>query len=256
LAKRLSSRHLGVGGDGIITVKRLSEKELEMRIFNADGSEGLTCGNGLRCAHLFAKNHLGETDGEVTVFTKSGATVSRLIPEGQTVCDGRIISSLIECDFPPPLFKKNGEILAKELQKVGLYIDKQEVFEVNTGNNHLVFITDKYQIEDLSKGVKRLDFFPDGINIERIYSIDKRSEHGYALGVDFFERGSGKTTSCGSGTVALSSAFSLFLGKPLCPLLRIEARGEIGFQSVSFWHGTVRLKGQITEVFKGEYYEI
>ena len=256
LAERLSNRHLGVGGDGIITVKRLSDKELKMRIFNTDKSEGLTCGNGLRCAHLFAKNYLGDTDDEVTVFTKSGATVSRLIGKGQTVRNGKIISTPSECDFLAPSFKENGEFLSKELKKVGLYVDNQEIFEVNTGNNHLVFLTDRYQTKELSDAINQTGLFPDGINIERVYSVKKTGEYSYLLGVDFYERGSGKTLSCGSGTVALSSAFSLFIGKPFCPRLSIEARGEVGCQSVSFWGKTVRLRGYINEVFRGEIYEV
>ena len=79
LAKKLSERRFCVGGDGIIILKKLDEQTVEMRIFNADGSEGQTCGNGVRCTGAFARKYLGIKSDKIIIKTLCNKTAVCLL---------------------------------------------------------------------------------------------------------------------------------------------------------------------------------
>lgn len=237
LSRIFSARRKGIGGDGLICVKKLDENAIRMRIFNSDGSEGATCGNGMRCAALFAAKYLGSGRNELTVKAKAGDYPVRLFFDGKEV--------IAEADFDEPREIFGGEKLFKALSPF-IKIDKNKMFAVNAGNDHLVAVGGEFNAEIYAKAAFRSGLFSDGVNAEVI------SFCGNDIKVSVFERGSGYTLSCGSGAVA--SAFAL---KKITGGSEFTLKMPGGDLSVEFSDGIATLKGEINEVFTGKVdYEI
>lgn len=237
LSRIFSDRCKGIGGDGLICVKKLDENAIRMRIFNSDGSEGATCGNGMRCAALFAAKYLGSRRNELTVKAKAGDYPVRLFFDGKEV--------IAEADFDEPREIFGGEKLFKALSPF-IKIDKNKMFAVNAGNDHLVAVGGEFNAEIYAKAAFRSGLFADGVNAEVI------SFCGNDIKVSVFERGSGYTLSCGSGAVA--SAFAL---KKITGRTEFTLKMPGGDLSVKFSDKIATLKGEINEVFTGNIdYEI
>lgn len=237
LSRIFSDRRKGIGGDGLICVKKLDENAIRMRIFNSDGSEGATCGNGMRCAALFAAKYLGSRRNELTVKAKAGDYPVRLFFDGKEV--------IAEADFDEPREIFGGEKLFKALSPF-IKIDKNKMFAVNAGNDHLVAVGGEFNAEIYAKAAFRSGLFADGVNAEVI------SFCGNDIKVSVFERGSGYTLSCGSGAVA--SAFAL---KKITGRTEFTLKMPGGDLSVKFSDKIATLKGEINEVFTGNIdYEI
>lgn len=237
LSRIFSDRRKGIGGDGLICVKKLDENAIRMRIFNSDGSEGATCGNGMRCAALFAAKYLGSRRNELTVKAKAGDYPVRLLFDGKEV--------IAEADFDEPREIFGGEKLFKALSPF-IKIDKNKIFAVNAGNDHLVAVGGEFNAEIYAKAAFRSGLFADGVNAEVI------SFCGNDIKVSVFERGSGYTLSCGSGAVA--SAFAL---KKITGRTEFTLKMPGGDLSVKLSDKIATLKGEINEVFTGNIdYEI
>ena len=237
LSRIFSDRRKGIGGDGLICVKKLDENAIRMRIFNSDGSEGATCGNGMRCATLFAAKYLGSRRNELTVKAKAGDYPVRLFFDGKEV--------IAEADFDEPREILGGEKLFKALSPF-IKIDKNKRFAVNAGNDHLVAVGGEFNAEIYAKAAFRSGLFAGGVNAEVI------SFCGNDIKVSVFERGSGYTLSCGSGAVASAFALKKTTGRTEFTL-KMPGRDL----SVEFSDGIATLKGEINEVFTGKVdYEI
>lgn len=237
LSRIFSDRRKGIGGDGLICVKKLDENAIRMRIFNSDGSEGATCGNGMRCAALFAAKYLGSRRNELSVKAKAGDYPVRLFFDGKEVT--------AEADFDEPREIFGGEKLFKALSPF-IKIDKNKMFAVNAGNDHLVAVGGEFNAEIYAKAAFRSGLFSGGVNAEVI------SFCGNDIKVSVFERGSGYTLSCGSGAVA--SAFAL---KKITGRTEFTLKMPGGDLSVKFSDKIATLKGEINEVFTGNIdYEI
>ena len=236
LAVKLSDRRKGIGSDGIICLKKRSGG-ITMRIFNADGSEGKTCGNGLRCSAFFAKKHMGFSGNKINVFTKSG--LSPVIIEDL----GEFTSVATAKMGKPYIFRPSFEMRAA-LKETELFLNERDVFAVNTGNEHVVFFSG-LPLSVAVKHIEKTGLFPDGVNIE-CASVTQNG-----LKVEVFERGSGKTLACGSGAVASAYAAVISGRAKENEFLNVFMPG--GTLQVKIINGEAFLKGETTEVFKGEY---
>ena len=85
LSIAVSKRRYSVGSDGLIVVKKLSPSSVQMIMYNADGSRGATCGNGVRCSALFAQKYLGIKSDVVSVVTDANTTEVRLFKENNKI---------------------------------------------------------------------------------------------------------------------------------------------------------------------------
>ncbi|MBR2384156.1 MAG: diaminopimelate epimerase [Clostridia bacterium] len=252
LARKVSNRRFGVGSDGLIIVQKLTNSTITMTMFNADGSEGAMCGNGVRGAVFFALKNLGLATKTVKVITKSRevivnahfdnlSDVSRFTTIRATADMGKVKSSI------------NPSIIAEELAKVGLYVDKRQVLHVDVGNPHLVFFEPNYPLSTICLAVIRSGLFPDGVNVERVYKIKNISENQSKLFMEVSERGTGKTLSCGSGAVASAYAFSVYSYRPLDGNLNVDVTTEGGTLNVTFEGCKAFLTGEVNEVFEGVF---
>lgn len=202
LARRLSDRHFSIGGDGIILLCPSKTADCKMRMFNADGSEGKMCGNGIRCIGKLAHD-LGYVRGDgCTVETLSGVKRLKLYPDdkgnvgevevnmGRAILKGGEIPSVFDTDA-----------VVNEPLKVGG--ENYFVTLVSMGNPHCVVFEDPdlTDVEELGKKFENHPAFPDRINTEFVKVTGENR-----LKMRVWERGSGETLACGTGACASAVA--------------------------------------------------
>lgn len=200
LAKMLSHRRFGVGGDGVIFICPSEKADARMWMFNEDGSEGMMCGNGIRCVAKFIYDNgiVPPQKTTVTIDTKSGVkTVDLTVENGKAtfakVDMGKAV--LNPADIP---MKYDGEsVIGKPLT-----VDGKEVLvtAVSMGNPHCVtFVSDvdAIEIEKIGPKFEHHPAFPDRVNTEFVQVTDERT-----LRMRVWERGSGETWACGTGACA------------------------------------------------------
>lgn len=254
-AIRVSDRHFGIGSDGLILIKASDVADFEMDMYNADGSRGKMCGNGIRCVAKYVYDH-GLTDKTtITVNTLSGIKTLKL-----TVEDGKV--SKVRVDMgEPELIPAQVPVKASVL---GLADDRREAIVaepleikgrsyditcVSMGNPHCItFIGEDvrdFPLEEVGPVFEKHELFPERVNTEFINVIDK--DH---LRMRVWERGSGETLACGTGAcaVAVASYLNGFTGRSV----DIELLG--GYLEVVYDEKTnhVFMTGPATEVFSGE----
>lgn len=254
-AIRVSDRHFGIGSDGLILIKASDVADFEMDMYNADGSRGKMCGNGIRCVAKYVYDH-GLTDKTtITVNTLSGIKTLKL-----TVEDGKV--SKVRVDMgEPELIPAQVPVKASVL---GLADDRREAIVaepleikgrsyditcVSMGNPHCItFIGEDvrdFPLEEVGPVFEKHELFPERVNTEFINVIDK--DH---LRMRVWERGSGETLACGTGAcaVAVASYLNGFTGRSV----DIELLG--GHLEVVYDEKTnhVFMTGPATEVFSGD----
>jgi len=196
LSIRLSDRHFGIGGDGIVLICPSDVADAKMRMFNADGSEGKMCGNATRCIGKYMYEHGLISKPEMTLETLSGIKILKMTEQ-----DGKIAS--VRVDMGKAILKPS-EIPTRyegdTAVSVPLTVDGTEyaVTCVSMGNPHcIVFVDQDVSTLDLPKigpSFENHDMFPERINTEFIRVIDD-----HTLQMRVWERGSGETLACGTG---------------------------------------------------------
>lgn len=204
LSKKLSDRHFSVGGDGVIIIGPSDKADAFMHMYNADGSEGKMCGNGVRCTAKFVHDNFLPDKDAINIETLSGVKKIELKKENEVVTGGTVDMGKAEFDCAkiPALFEDGG------VQK-SLYIDDCEykVIPVSMGNPHAVifmdddFDIDRFEIEKIGPKFEKNPAFPEGVNTEFVKVI---SPDTFKMRV--WERGSGETLACGTGACAVGSA--------------------------------------------------
>lgn len=199
-AIKLSDRHFGIGGDGLIIIKKGTKADYEMVMYNADGSRGAMCGNGIRCVakylydqkYVNSKQFTVESRGAVkyiTVTEENGVATGATVDMGKPILNAKDIP--VVC---------NGEKCINE--KITLADREFHMTCVSMGNPHAVMFIDEHPIDfDLEKYGKiaegNTEIFPDRVNAEFAKVIDRRT-----VEMRVFERGAGETLACGTGTCA------------------------------------------------------
>lgn len=245
LSLRLSDRHFGIGGDGVILLCPSKIADFKMRMFNADGSEGKMCGNGIRCLGKLG-HELGYIKGDTcTVETLSG--IRRL----QLFCDEKNEVQSVRADMGAPALSGreipsafSGDRIINE----PLNIDGEEyrVTLVNMGNPHCVVFCDpdKIDIEKLGKKFENNSVFPDRVNCEFVKVLSKNR-----LKMRVWERGSGETFACGTGACAAAVAAVL---NGYCDRNKEIVVSLLGGELKIEYRDTVYMTGTATLVFTGE----
>lgn len=200
-ARFVSDRHFGIGSDGLIMINPSEAADFEMEMYNADGSRGEMCGNGIRCVAKYVYDH-GLTDKtDISVETLGGIKYLNL-----TVEDGK--AKLIKVNMgKPELDPKLIPVIPekpedKELVNVPLIVEEKEyrMTCVSMGNPHAVIFVDDVDSLDLEKEGPKFENhsrFPDRINTEFVRIIDR-----HTVQMRVWERGSGETLACGTGACA------------------------------------------------------
>ena len=250
LAVRISDRHFGVGSDGLIMINPSDKADFEMEMYNADGSRGEMCGNGIRCVAKYVYDY-GLTDKtSISVETLGGIKYLDL-----TVEDGKV--SLVKVDMGrPELEPSRVPVVAEGDRAVDepITVDGKEyrMTCVSMGNPHAVVYVDcdvkELPLEEIGPGFEHHERFPKRVNTEFVRVLDRKT-----VEMRVWERGSGETLACGTGAcaVAVSSALNGLTEdevtvKLLGGNLRIQWDRE---------RDTVYMTGPAAVVFDGEWPE-
>lgn len=198
LAIKLSDRHFGIGGDGLVLILPSSCADFRMRMFNADGSESEMCGNAVRCIAKFVYEKGLTTKEVINLETKAGIKVLHL-----EVIKGQVVSVCVDMGTPIldglkiPVSINKDKIVGEPIT-VGDQVLTMTC--VSMGNPHAVFfvneITDELVL-GLGPKLEKHPFFPKHTNVEFI-KILNRGE----IQMRVWERGTGETLACGTGACA------------------------------------------------------
>lgn len=243
LAVRLSDRHKGIGGDGLVLICRSDVADAKMRMFNADGSEGNMCGNAIRCVGKYLYDENVCRKEELSVETKSGIKYLRLYTENGKV--KRVRVDMGKADFDPkslPVLLE-GEAVDRPVKIAG---GLHRITCVSMGNPHCVLFEDpdEADLERIGPLFENDPLFPERVNTEFVKVIGKN-----ALKMRVWERGSGETMACGTGACAAAAA--------ACACGKCDAAQDIlvklrGGDLVIHVGETVFMTGEAEKVFSGE----
>lgn len=202
VAKVISDRHYGVGSDGLILINASEVADFEMEMYNADGSRGEMCGNGIRCVGKYVYDY-GLTDKtHVTIETLAGIKYLDLLVE-----DGKV--KQVKVNMGSPLLKPEEVPVVFEGERVvdaPILVDGKEyrMTSVGMGNPHtIVFMDDleHLEIESIGPKFEHHECFPNRVNTEFVKVLDRTHAH-----MRVWERGSGETLACGTGACAVAVA--------------------------------------------------
>ena len=202
VARYVSDRHFGIGSDGLIMINPSEVADFEMEMYNADGSRGEMCGNGIRCVAKYVYDYGLTDETQISVETLGGIKYLDL-----TVEDGKVV--LVKVDMGKPELKSDLIPIISENEKVidePIEVDGQvyHMTGVSMGNPHTVIYVDDVKNLDLEKiGPKfeNHERFPKRINTEFVHCIDRNT-----VEMRVWERGSGETLACGTGACAVAVA--------------------------------------------------
>ena len=201
-AIKLSDRHFGIGGDGIIIIKKGKKADFEMVMYNADGSRSQMCGNGVRCVGKLVYD-AGYTKGREFTVESMGAVKVLTVTEGER---GDKVEKLSVDMGKPILAASQIPVAMKSENRVIQYPLKIGDVEYKTtcvsmGNPHsVVFINKKpsdFPVCEVGPLFENNEFFPERTNTEFAYVEDRRT-----IWMRVWERGTGETLACGTGTCA------------------------------------------------------
>ena len=206
LAKKISDRHYGVGSDGLIMINPSDKADFEMEMYNADGSRGEMCGNGIRCVAKYVYDY-GLTD-KTSISVETLAGIKHL---DLTVEDGKVV--LVKVDMGKPMLRPEEVPVVSEKEEVidePITVDGQEyrMTCVSMGNPHAVVFIDQdvkeFPLETVGVKFENHERFPKRVNTEFVNVLDRHTAQ-----MRVWERGSGETLACGTGACAVAVACAL-----------------------------------------------
>lgn len=236
LSRVLSDRHFGVGGDGLICICPSKTADFSMRMFNADGSEGAMCGNGIRCLGKFVYDKGLTGKRELLIETRAGLRALSLEVSGGAVAS-------VTVDMGVPVIERSIEITVNGKTYTGI--------PVSMGNPHCVVEVEdpfRLQLPKIGPVFECNAHFPDRVNTEFV-----RLAQDGALEMRVWERGSGETLACGTGACACVAALASAgrIGRGACVRL-LGGSLDIRWDSET---GHVFMTGPAVTVFEGEWPE-
>ena len=245
LAVRLSERHFGIGGDGVILICDSDKAEAKMRMFNLDGSEGKMCGNGIRCVAKYLYDTHKVNKKEFTVETLSGIKNVKVITRAGEVIQVRVDMGRAELAPEAVPVKLDGkDVIARTVEVDG---KKYEATCLSMGNPHCVIFedaVDNIDVDKIGRAFEESPLFPEGVNVEFVKVLDD-----HTLKMRVWERGSGETFACGTG--ACASAVAACLNGYCKKGNDITVRLLGGDLVVNYTDDAVYMTGDAVKVFEG-----
>lgn len=246
VSKYVSDRHFGIGSDGLILIQPSETEDFRMSMYNADGSEGKMCGNGIRCLAKYVYDNGLTNKDRISVETKGGIKYLELNIE-----DGKVATVKVDMGEPIlipkeiPILSDKDKIISEPILVGG---KTYEITGVSMGNPHaVVFVEDTktIPIETIGPQFETHELFPDRINTEFIQIIDRKT-----INMRVWERGSGETFACGTGACA-SVVACILNGKTEDEVLVHLLGGDLRIK-YDREKETVYMTGSATTVFDGE----
>lgn len=249
LAVRLSDRHFGIGGDGVILVAPSKVADAKMKMFNRDGSEGKMCGNGIRCVGKYLFDH-GMVDykekDEITVETLSGIKKLKAYTSDGEVTTLRVdMGKAVLAPAEIPVALDGEKAVDREVTIGG---EPYHITCVSMGNPHCVVFRDDIDRIDIETVGPKFEFdplFPERVNTEFVSVLDD-----HTIKMRVWERGSGETWACGTGACAAAVAA---VENGFCKKgedIKVKLIG--GDLIINYTDETVYMTGNAETVFEGE----
>jgi diaminopimelate epimerase len=248
LARAISDRHFGVGADGLILILPSEMADVRMRMFNADGSEGEMCGNGVRCVAKYAYDHRLAQKNPMRVETLAGIKkIELVVGRG-----GKVSAATVDMGEP-----------ALEADRVPVKIPQKRVIDapirarkyaynmtcLSMGNPHaVIFVNDVAEValEEVGPELEHNPLFPQRVNVHFVQVLSPEE-----LTMRTWERGSGATLACGTGASAACVA-GVLTGRTAREVTAHLPGGELKLE----WREDddhVYMTGPAVEVFKGQW---
>lgn len=246
VAVNLSDRHFGVGGDGVVFIYPSAVADAQMRMFNSDGTEGMMCGNAIRCVakYLYDNGKIGDKR-EITIETKSGIKKLWLFVRAGVVNSAKVDMGAPEfCPEKIPVCLDGDSVINRKIKVGG---GEYAVTCVSMGNPHCVIFADNVAQIDVAKIGRAIEcdpLFPKRVNVEFVQVIDRTH-----IKMRVWERGTGETYACGTGACA-SVVAAVKCGH--CDSgAQVSVRLSGGELTVQYTDDTVFMTGEASDVFKG-----
>jgi diaminopimelate epimerase len=244
LAQKLCERRFSVGADGLLLVSNSALADVEMRIFNADGSEAEMCGNGIRCFAKYCYENNIAKKNELTVETLAGIKRTWLTVEDDTV-------TFVMADMGTPTLDRSkipmrgkGTCINEDLQVNG---EQYRATCLSVGNPHCVIFVDaldNFLVERVGPKIENHSLFPKRTNVAFAQVLNRNE-----LKVRVWERGCGETLACGTGACAAVVAGNLL--RKVGNKVRVHLLGgdlEVEYAERLF------LSGSAEKVFEGKLF--
>lgn len=247
LAEQLCDRHFGIGADGVIALLPADGYDYQMRLFQPDGSEAEMCGNGTRCAALFARSEGIATQDDLKMLTLAGTILPSVLAADET-------SGTVRVDMGAPRLAAaaipcrvgSDTVLNQSVEVSG----RDFTFSaVSMGNPHAVIFLDTdpeaFPIATYGPLLEKHEIFPAKANIEFAQITDP-----HTIKMRVWERGVGQTLACGTGACATAVA-AILTGRAQAPVTIQLAGGDLTID----WQqgGSVFMTGPAATAFSGEF---
>ncbi|MBS6396799.1 MAG: diaminopimelate epimerase [Clostridiales bacterium] len=247
IARFVSDRHYGIGADGLILIKSSDTADFRMDMYNADGSQGEMCGNGIRCVAKYVYDY-GLTDQtEISVETLGGMKYLQLTVEDGKVSKVRV--NMGEPIFAPaqiPVIADGERVIEEPILAAGR---EWKMTCISMGNPHAVVFLDtpvrEFPLEEIGPEFEKHERFPRRVNTEFVRVLDR-----HTMEMRVWERGSGETLACGTGTCATVVA-AVLCGRSDRKALVHLLGGDLEIEW-SEADNCVYMTGTATTVFDGE----
>ncbi|MBL9122914.1 MAG: diaminopimelate epimerase [Planctomycetaceae bacterium] len=266
LARQISDRHFGVGGDGMVLILPSTVADARMRMFNADGSEAEMCGNAIRCVGKFLFDHALTAERELRIETGAGILTVQLEVAHGVVERVRVdmgLPRLVPAEIPTTLPASRltaaaiSRLPAALAQSVASAVvdapldvagERLAVSCVSMGNPHCVTFVDRLSdrwVREIGPRIEVDEHFPRKVNAEFVEVISPTE-----LRMRVWERGSGETLACGTGAAAVCVA-GVLSGRTRSRVVIHLLGGDLELE----WgaDGHVYKTGPAVEVFAGEW---
>lgn len=254
VSRVISDRHFGIGSDGLILLLPSEKADCRMRMFNADGSEGEMCGNGIRCLAKFAYDHGTVKENPMRIETGRGVLTLDLKVNAQdkveliTVKMGEPHMELEKIPVDPAKVVKGRDPHTYRLS-VAQGNELVDAVFVNIGNPHAIIFTDDVdaiELERVGPVMEHHKAFPRRANVHWVQVISPTE-----VKMRTWERGSGITLACGTGASSVCVA-GVLTGRTGRKILAHLPGGDLNLE----WResdNNVYMTGPATEVFSGEW---
>lgn len=249
LVRRLSDRHFGIGGDGVIFINSSAEADFEMEMYNADGSRAEMCGNGIRCVakYVFDKGLTDKTD--ISIISCGKIKYLQLFLK-----DGKVETVKVNMGVPELTPHLIPVVCEEEKQCVideSVYVQGEEykMTCVSMGNPHAVIFMENVtdlELEKIGPYFENHERFPKRINTEFVKVLDRQN-----VQMRVWERGTGETLACGTGCCA--TVVACILNGLTDDTVTVKL---LGGEIAVTWDrdsGFVYMTGPAATVFEGEW---
>lgn len=247
LAKLVSNRNFGIGSDGLILICPSEVADVQMIMYNADGSRSQMCGNGIRCVGKYVYDYGLAKKESITVETLAGIKVLKFEIE-----NGKVKSVTVDMGAPVitakdvPVVSKKDAVIAEPLNVLG---KEYEITCVSMGNPHAVtFVEDtkEIEIETIGPEFEHHPMFPERVNTEFIQIVSRNE-----INMRVWERGSGETLACGTG--ACASVYACMLNGLTDNEVLVHLLGGDLKIRVDEVTGHIFMSGPAVTVYEGEW---